>query len=74
MTNERTDRLSAADMRKWQVTFPDDDLNLTVDAVYPTSDDNLPGWTLFKNWRHKIVMALHPSDRIVYMQPLDQEE
>jgi hypothetical protein len=51
--------LTEDDSREWEITFQDADVpELVISAAYPTSDEKLTGWTVLKDYRHKIVAAV----------------
>jgi hypothetical protein len=53
--------MTEADELTFEITFPGPDVNpkpFTVKAAYPTTDDRLAGWTLFKDHRHKTVAMI----------------
>jgi hypothetical protein len=49
--------LAEDDMADWVITFADpaSQPEMKVRAAYPTTDEKLPGWTVLKDHRHKIV-------------------
>ncbi len=59
------DVLSERDMAEWEVSFPalPGTDPVVVLAAYPTTDSNLPGWKLLKDWRHKVVYGVHDDLR-----------
>ena len=63
--------LTTSDLAEWEISFPahGDTVIGPITAAYATTDANLPGWTLLKDHRHKIVAmvrdAAHPAIRRV---------
>lgn len=50
--------LTEDQMHTWHITYHDDRPPADIRAMYPTTDDNLPGWVVFKNHEHKIVAMI----------------
>ena len=68
------DNLTADDNRPWHVEIPDADIEFDVDAVYPAKDDKLPGWTVLKDHRHKIVaMVRDDAKPVLFVDPSDSD-
>ena len=66
------DNLAADDNRPWHVEIPDVDIEFDVDAVYLAKDDNLPGWTVLKDHRHKIVAIVRDDAKpVLYIERTD---
>lgn len=53
--------LTADKMVTWHIYYRDGRPPEKVQAVYPTTDDTLPGWVVLKDHKHQIV-AMVPSD------------
>ena len=60
--------LTEQDEQVWHVCL--EDLSVRVRAVYPTTDENLPGWTVLKDHRHKVTCAVR-DDAVLYMERTD---
>ena len=47
-----------------------EDMDVFVRALYPTSDEKLPGWTVLKNWDGKPVLLVR-DDAALYIERTD---
>ncbi len=67
------DSLTEQDMADWTVTLPayPGFEPVTVRAAYPTTDQNLPGWTLLKDFRHKVVLGVREDLQPVIRRAAD---
>ena len=66
MADTRT--LSEQDEKVWHVRL--EDLSVRVRAVYPTTDENLPGWTVLKDHKHKVTCAVR-NEAVLYIERTD---
>jgi hypothetical protein len=66
MADTRT--LTADDEKVWHVRLAE--LSVRVRAVYPTTDENLPGWTVLKDHRHKVTCAVR-NESVLYIERTD---
>jgi hypothetical protein len=46
------------------------ELSVRVRAVYPTTDENLPGWTVLKDYKHKVTCAVR-NETVLYIERTD---
>ena len=60
--------LTEQDEKAWHVRL--EDLSVHVMAVYPTTDENLPGWTVLKDHRHKVTCAVR-DEAVLYIERED---
>lgn len=67
------DSLTEQDMADWTVTLPayPGFEPVTVRAAYPTTDQNLPGWLLLKDHRHKVVLAVWRDLQVMIRRAAD---
>jgi hypothetical protein len=61
-------RLSETDNRTWHVRL--EDLDLFIKACYPTTDANMPGWTVLKDHHHKVTAAVR-DDAVLLIERSD---
>ena len=60
--------LTEQDEKVWHVRLAE--LSVRVKAVYPTTDDNLPGWTVLKDHKHKVTCAIR-NEAVLYIERTD---
>jgi hypothetical protein len=60
--------LTEQDEKVWHVRL--EDLSVRVRAGYPTTDENLPGWTVLKDHKHKVTCAVR-DEAVLYIERTD---
>jgi hypothetical protein len=56
------------DEKVWHVRLAE--LSVQVRAVYLTTDENLPGWTVLKDHKHKVTCAVR-DEAVLYIERAD---
>ena len=62
------DRLTPDDEKVWHVRL--EDLSVRVKGTYLTTDSSLPGWTLVKDHKHKVTVAVR-DEAALYIERTD---
>ncbi len=60
--------LTDQDEKVWHVRLAE--LSVRVRAVYPTTDENPPGWTVLKDHKHKVTCAVR-DEAVLYIERTD---